>query len=110
MFDRRKRAPQEPRGPEPIGEVLSRLFTARGWGRKQDRLRLEQAWAAAAGPDVAPHTRVGAFRRGVLEVEVTGGVLHQELAHFHKRRLLEALRQALPGTTVSDLKFRASAG
>ena len=109
MFDRRKKA-AGPKGPELIGEILSRVFTARGWGRKQDRLRLEAAWAAAAGPDVAPHTRLGALRRGVLEVEVAGGVLLQELAHFHKRRLLEALRQALPGTTVSDLKFRASAG
>src|SRR5262245_49916224 len=107
MFDRRKRPPAEPAGPEPLGEVLSRLFTARGWGRKQDRLRLEQAWVAAAGPDVAPHTRVGSFRRGVLEVEVAGGVVLQELAPCHKRRLLDALRQALPGTTVSDLKFRA---
>ncbi len=110
MFDRRKRLPAEPRGPEPIGEVLSRLFTARGWGRKQDRLRLEEAWAVAVGPDIAAQTRPGAFRRGVLEVEVIGGVLLQELAHYHKRRLLEALRRALPGTTIGDLKFRASAG
>ena len=47
MLNRRQGS--EPRGPEPIGEVLSRLFIARGWGRKQDRLRLESAWAEAAG-------------------------------------------------------------
>ena len=27
-------------GPELVGEILSRLFAARGWGRRQDRLRL----------------------------------------------------------------------
>ena len=37
----------DPKGPESLGEILSRLFTARGWGRRQDRLRLEEAWAAA---------------------------------------------------------------
>src|SRR5262245_65791941 len=105
MFDRRQRSADGPKGPEPLGEILSRLFTARGWGRKQDRMRLEQAWAAAVGPEIAAQTHAGAFRRGVLEIEVTGGVLLQELAHYHKRRLLEALRQALPGTTVGDLKF-----
>jgi predicted nucleic acid-binding Zn ribbon protein len=109
MFDRRKRA-DGPTGPEALGEILSRVFTARGWGRKQDRLRLEQAWAAAVGPEHAPHTRLGALRRGVLEVEVTSAVLMQELAHFHKRRLLERLREQLPGTTLSDLRFRAGAG
>ncbi|HZT79558.1 MAG TPA: DUF721 domain-containing protein [Gemmataceae bacterium] len=95
------------KGPELLSEVLSRLFAARGWGRRQDRLRLEQAWAEAAGPEWAAHTRVGPLRRGVLEVAVSNAVLLQELAHFHKRRLLEGLRRRLPGTTVHDLRFRA---
>jgi hypothetical protein len=96
------------RGPEPISEILSRLFAARGWGRKQERLKLEQAWAAAAG-DLAPQTRVGALRRGVLEIEVASAVLLSELAHFHKRRLLAELRKQLPGTSLNDLRFRAGA-
>ena len=94
-------------GPELLGEILSRLFTARGWGRRQERLRLEQAWAAAAGPEAAAETRVAGMRRGVLEVTVGNSVLLQELAHFHKRRLLEALRRQLAGVTVTDLRFRA---
>src|SRR5262249_34019016 len=97
------------KGPEPLSEILSRLFTARGWGRRQDRLRLEQAWAAAAGPDLAPHTRVGPLRRGVLEVEVANAVLLQELAHYHKRRLLGELRKRLVGVTITDVRFRAGA-
>jgi predicted nucleic acid-binding Zn ribbon protein len=94
-------------GPERLGEVLSRLFAARGWGRRQDRLRLEQAWEKAAGPDTLRHTRIGGLRRGVLEVLVDSAVLLQELAHYHKRRLLEQFRQHLPGLTVTDLRFRA---
>jgi len=109
MFDRRKKA-EPPKGPEPLGEILSRVFTARGWGRRQDRLRLERAWADAVGPEYAPHTRLGGLRRGVLEVEVLSGVLLQELAHFHKRKLLERLRERLPGTTLTDLRFRAGVG
>src|SRR2546421_5640986 len=98
----------EQRGPEPLREILSRLFAARGWGRKQERLRLEQAWAAAAG-DLAGQTRVGALRRGVLEVEVASAVMLAELTHFHKRRLLAELRKQLPGVTLADLRFRAGA-
>jgi predicted nucleic acid-binding Zn ribbon protein len=102
-----RRQGQDCTGPEPIGEVLSRLFVARGWGRKQDRLRLESAWAVAAGPQAAANTRVGALKRGVLEVEVIGAVLMQELANFRKRPILQKLREQLPGVTVSDLRFRA---
>lgn len=94
-------------GPENLSDVLAKLFTSRGWGRKSERVRLEAAWAEAAGPDTAPHTRVGGFRRGVLEIEVQGGPLMQELAQFRKRPLLAALRQRLPGVTITDLKFRA---
>ncbi|HZU34276.1 MAG TPA: DUF721 domain-containing protein [Gemmataceae bacterium] len=96
------------KGPEPLSEILSRLFSARGWGRRQAQLQLEQAWEEAAGPEYAAQTRVGALRRGgVLEVIVGNAVVMQELAHFQKRRLLEKLRQRLPGTTLTDLRFRA---
>ena len=97
------------KGPENLSDVLARLFTSRGWGRKSERVRLEAAWAEAVGPETAPQTRVNAMRRGVLEVEVRSGVLLQELAQFHKRALLTALRLKLPGTTVTDIKFRAGA-
>jgi hypothetical protein len=95
------------RGPERLDEILSRLFTARGLGRRQGRLHLEKAWAEAAGPEQAAQTRVAALRRGVLEVVVGNAVLLQELAHFHKRRLLEDLRRRLPHTPLADLRFRA---
>jgi hypothetical protein len=95
------------KGPELLSEVLSRLFSARGWGRRQDRLRLEQAWADAIGADGAKQTRVAALRRGVLEIEVGSAVLLQELTHYHKRKLLEQIRGRLPGVTVMDLRFRA---
>jgi predicted nucleic acid-binding Zn ribbon protein len=95
------------KGPELVGEILGRLFAARGWGRRQERLHLERAWAETVGPDGALETRVTALRRGVLEVVVANGVLLQELAHYQKRRLLEGLRSRLPGTTIHDLRFRA---
>src|SRR2546421_9573727 len=97
------------KGPERLAEILGRLFTARGWGRRQGRLHLERAWAEAAGPEYARHTRVVALRRGVLEVEVANAVLLQELTHYHKKRLLQAVRGRLSNTTLTDLRFRAGA-
>ena len=95
------------RGPERLSEILSRLFAARGWGRRQGQLHLEKAWEESAGPEFAAHTRPAGLRRGVLEVVVDNAVLLQELTHFHKRRLLEQLRRRLPDTPLTDLRFRA---
>jgi hypothetical protein len=97
------------KGPEKIADVLGRLFTSRGWGRKNDRLRLESAWAEAAGAKLLKETRVLGLKRGVLEVEVKNAVLMSELAQYHKRGLLAKLRECLKATTLSDIKFRAGA-
>ena len=94
--------------PEPIKEILARLFTARGWGRRQARLHLEKAWIAAVGPEYEPHTRVLGLRRGFFEVEVDSAVLFQELMHYHKRRLLQELREKLPGQTIKELRFKVA--
>jgi predicted nucleic acid-binding Zn ribbon protein len=96
-------------GPERLSEILSRLFAARGWGRQQERLRLERAWAEAVGADYTSITRVAGFRRNVLEVEVKGAIPLQELSQFHKRKVMERLRKALTGVSIADLKFRAGA-
>ncbi len=96
-----------PSQPEKLGEILGRLFAARGWGRRHERAQLEEAWSAVMEAVGAGHTRVGVLRRGVLEIVVDSSVLLQELAHFHKRRLLEQLRSRLPGVTINNLCFRA---
>jgi predicted nucleic acid-binding Zn ribbon protein len=95
------------KGPELLRDILGRLFAARGWGRQQERLHLEQAWAEAAGPDLGPHTRVVALRRGILEVEVDSAVLLHEMAQFHKRQLLEQMRSRLAGAPLNDMRIRA---
>src|SRR5262245_54373169 len=93
-------------GPERIAEVLSRLFTARGWGEQQQRIRLETAWREAAGELAAKSTQIGVLRRGVLEIVVRQAVLLQELAQFQKQTLLSKLQKSLGEKTVTDLRFR----
>jgi len=96
-------------GPENLSEVLGRMFVSRGWGRKTERIRLETAWEEVVQANYRSETRLGSFRRGVLEVEVRNSVLMQELAQFQKRQLLTELRKRLTGLTITDLKFRAAA-
>jgi predicted nucleic acid-binding Zn ribbon protein len=94
------------KGPEKIADILSKLFVAKGWGRKQERLKLEKSWAEAAGEEYAEHTRVIVLKKGVLEVSVDSSALLQELTQYQKRPILMRLRKLLPASVLTDLRFK----
>jgi hypothetical protein len=92
-------------GPQLISSVLADLMARTGFARVQGAAALEAAWREAAGPAGQRFTRVGALRRGRLEVIVANSTLVQELC-FQKPALIAALRRALPEQTIADLRFR----
>ena len=96
------------RGPQSIANVLAELMARRGLARVQSATALEQAWQEAAGPLAAGYTRVGAVRRGKLEVIVANSTLIQELS-YQKLTILESLTKLLPDQNVKDLRFRLGA-
>ncbi len=94
-------------GPQSIANVLAELMARRGFARTRSAQDLEKAWRDAAGP-LSPYTRVGAVRRGKLEIVVANSTLIQEL-NFQKPTLVAALAQALPDQKIQDLRFRLGA-
>ena len=94
--------------PQKIGNILADLLARRGFGRVQSTEAYEQAWRQAAGPLAGPYTRIGALRRGTLEVVVLNSTLVQELT-YQKAALLKALNQLLPEQGIRDLRFRLGA-
>jgi len=91
--------------PKPIGSILSELMARRGYARVQSARAYETAWREAAGELAARYTRVGALRRGTLEVIVMNSTLVQELT-FQKPTLLKLLARLLPDERLQDLRFR----
>ena len=96
------------RGPQAIGNILSELMARRGFARVQSGAAYDAAWREAAGTLMAQYTRVGAVRRGKLEVVVANSTLMQELL-FQKSDLLRNLTQLLPDEGIQDLRFRLGA-
>jgi predicted nucleic acid-binding Zn ribbon protein len=91
--------------PQPIGEILAELVTSRGYVRMISTEALERAWAEAAGEFFARHTRIGAIRRGTLEVLTANSTLVQELA-YQKQELLGRLARLVPDEKLTNLWFR----
>jgi len=92
-----------PRRAKPIGEVLSRLISRRGYAQVQQTAELQEAVARAVGATCEKHCRPGKLSRGVLEIHVRNSTVLQELT-FRKKQVLAKLARS--EAKIRDLKFR----
>jgi predicted nucleic acid-binding Zn ribbon protein len=92
----------DPRDPQPLGVVLSRLMKARGWEQPRAEATVFGAWERVVGPEIAQHSRPVKLENGELTVEarstawatqlrlLAGSLLQQiarEVGHNVVRRL-----------------------
>ncbi|WP_091648188.1 DUF721 domain-containing protein [Micromonospora pallida] len=92
----------DPRDPQPLGVVLSRLMKARGWEQPTAEATVFGAWERVVGPEIAQHSRPVKLEDGELTVEarstawatqlrlLAGSLLQQiarEVGHNVVRRL-----------------------
>lgn len=106
-LDRRRTAQQRrffARRPKRIDNVLAQVVQKRGYAQVRAAGERDQAWEQAVG-ELASATRVGALRRGTLEIQVTNSLLMQELT-FRKEELISKLQAALPDAGIKQLRFR----
>jgi hypothetical protein len=97
---------RKPGNPHRLGDVLGAVMAKYGLAATTARAELERAWLQVAEPELQEHTRVGALRRGVLEILVDNSILLQELEGFGKHELLNRLKETVRHSTLTGLKFR----
>jgi hypothetical protein len=98
-------------GTKPTSRRLQDLLpqvlrSLQGKYNTQPKLLLE-AWADIIGETLAPLTKASRFEDGVLHVNVKNSTL---LSLLHspqdKQKIIEAIRQALPGIMIRNIVFR----
>ncbi|MGL4943584.1 MAG: DUF721 domain-containing protein [Thermoguttaceae bacterium] len=105
---KRKQKPKRvslPEGVASIGDILPQLMARYGASRVAGSARLNEAWLRAVGDEVAKVTRLGAKKRGVLEVFVPHSTYAQELS-FRVSEFLASLRVSVPEENIVGIKFR----
>lgn len=97
---------RQARGPKTLSNVLDALMARNGYGRMMAASDLELAWIKVLGKSKAEMTKIGAIKRGLLNVTVSNSCLLEELRQFRKPELLKALRATSGGTSLTDIRFR----
>ena len=64
-----------------------------------------EAWEEVVGREVALQTRIVAFRRGVIYVEVASSGLYAELSTYYSGALTESMREKMGGGAVRAIRF-----
>jgi predicted nucleic acid-binding Zn ribbon protein len=84
---------------------MSRLLARQGYAQSLSSDEWQEAWREAVGPRLAPWTRAGRLRQGVLEVIVGNSTVLQELS-FRRAELLKQLGERMSANTVQEIRFR----
>ena len=95
-----------PRGtPQAIGDLLGPAL--RGLGMPSPRLtqRVMTAWKQVADPAWRDKVDPVRLDGGVLVVGVSSSSLREELAQYHRARLLDVLKTALPDLPLVGIRF-----
>ncbi len=93
---------------KPIQSLLPHFLDQvnRNCDQRYDLIPL--AWPEIVGEKLAPMTRAGVFKDGVLEVKVTNSTLLSILNHTEKKILLKKLKEKFPKTDIREIRFRLS--
>jgi len=92
----------------PIGSLVSQLMSRRGYAQISAGQAIHEQIAALLDSHLSSSFQVGNLRAGVLQIYAADSVTLQEL-NFRKRAILKHLKQSLPESRVTDLRFRIQA-
>jgi hypothetical protein len=99
----RARPPGRERDPARVGGGIGRVLREIGLDLERSR-RLEEAFAAALGPELAPHFEIAGLRGRTLEVRSREPAFSQELA-IHRAEVLAALAERLGDEAPTELRL-----
>lgn len=98
-------------GPESVGDILDDLLERTARDSVAPMRMLVDAWGRLMKRDATlGSTRIAAYRKGVVVIEVSSPPVCAELAQFRRMEVLERLRRELrEEVAVKELRFRLGA-
>ena len=92
-------------GPRSIGDLMSEVIKATAGPKRRELLELSEAWAKAAGPEVARRSRPLCLGKGgQLTVSFASSALRQEIQSFRRAEILARLQAEYPARRIAALK------
>jgi predicted nucleic acid-binding Zn ribbon protein len=91
------------RDPQPLGRLVAKMATDRGWTEKLNGGQVFSRWSALVGPDVAEHTQPVSLTDGELTVQADSTAWATQL-RLLQRQLLAKIAAGVGNGVVKRLK------
>jgi predicted nucleic acid-binding Zn ribbon protein len=101
---RRRRAPQQDDGPQPVGELIMPMLARLGLKTRARHLQVMGAWPGVVGEAVAVGAHPTHYDRGRLTVETDSPALGHQL-HMQQQLIIDQLNAAIGDNVVSSIRF-----
>jgi hypothetical protein len=102
---RRSKGPRNE--PRLVGDLLGGALRQLGVPSQALGEKIRRAWGQVLEDAWRGRTRLESLEGGVLTVAVASAPLRDELENFHRTRLLDVMRVALPDVPLVGLRFVA---
>ncbi|MCA8923735.1 MAG: DUF721 domain-containing protein [Planctomycetes bacterium] len=89
----------------PVAELIAGVVRQAGVGENTPLAKVRRAWPRVVGRSLAEGARVLRLEKGTIVVEVDSAALGQELAVYHKARILKCLQEET-GVRLGELRCR----
>lgn len=110
--DRRRRrwssARDDERDPQPVGRLVSRIATERGWSKPLAGGTVFSRWASLVGSEVAEHAKPLALKDGELTVQASSTAWATQL-RLLQRQLLVMIAKGVGPNVVKRLRVQGPA-
>jgi len=95
---------QESKPTTTLGDAVGSFLRSSGIATLLKYPAITAAWERVVGAEIAEHTKVWAFQRGVLEVTVDSSALMTDI-RFCRASLLRQLQRELKRPFISGISF-----
>jgi hypothetical protein len=89
-----------------IAALMPKVVESMGLDRKRGELEILKVWNELLDPQIAKHAQPVNLVRGTLFVNVDHSIWLDEIVRYHRKEILERLRNAFGKDLVQKISFR----
>lgn len=91
--------------PSPVSEVLGRIFSRRGIGKKMKEMSVLKLWKEVVGKEIDKHTHPFSVKKGKLFVQVDNSGWLVQLTYL-KDKIMAEFNEKEGSKLINDIYFR----